>query len=201
MSLKKIIARDKLRKKLKNQAIIVDEEPLIYSFKYSLNMRKLPVHHFKKKQWTGVLRSLADASYYTTTPMVLFVTFYVSPPEDEVISQSALKREKTPAVMSYELCDYLLSFMEMLYKVLIASYRQIVKVDMEKFYSDKPRTEFRLIRYKIYKSKDSNAKDKDTDNTEGESEPEVNNRQEIQPQRKGHEDYQDHCKRRTRQRV
>lgn len=181
MSLKQIIKRDKLRKKLKDQAIVVDEEPLIYSYKYSLNMRKLPVHHFKRKQWTGILRAMCDYANRTTTPMVLIVTFYVSPPTSEVVSDKALKAESTPAVMSYELCDYLLAFMEMLHHTLIGSYRQLVRIEMDKFYSLAPRTEFKLMRHRIYVS------GKDTDQPEGKSKRKDSERQGLQSQRSRHE--------------
>jgi hypothetical protein len=83
-------------------------------------------------------------------PVVLFVRFYVAPPSTVEISAAKLKAENIPAAESHELCEYFLSFMEMLHGVLINSYRQIVKVDMEKFYSDNPRTVMNFMRYENY---------------------------------------------------
>lgn len=40
---------------------------------------------------------------------------YVTPPDYATVKLSDVKKEKTPAVHSYELCDYLLSFLEMLH--------------------------------------------------------------------------------------
>ena len=86
----------------------------------------------------------------TNVPCVLHVTYYVSPPSYVTISKRALKDEKTPATRSYELCDYLLSFMEMLQHVLINSYRQIVRIEAEKYYSSNPRTVFKFMKWEQY---------------------------------------------------
>src|SRR5690606_622563 len=61
-----------------------------------------------------------------------------------------LKDESVPATQTHEINEFVLSTLEMLYKTLIASYRQIVKIDAEKFYSKRPRTELQFMTWEQY---------------------------------------------------
>lgn len=85
-----------------------------------------------------------------TKPVVLLIRFYVTPPPKVRISSYALSQEKTPAMDAFEICDYLLSFVEMLHGALFRSYKQICKFDVEKYYSDNPRTVFKFIAWETY---------------------------------------------------
>jgi hypothetical protein len=66
--------------------------------------------------------------------------------------------------MSYELCDYTLSFLEMLHHVLFNSYRQVVKLDVVKMYSKNPRTVVKFMKWDEYVK----FQDQDTNNTKAE---------------------------------
>jgi hypothetical protein len=101
----------------------------------------------------------------TNVPCVLHVTYYVSPPSYVTVSKKALKEERTPATRSFELCDYLLSFLEMVQHVLINSYRQIVRIEAEKYYSNNPRTVFKFMKWEQYEM----LKDHNSVHTEGQS--------------------------------
>ena len=100
-------------------------------------------------QWRSMMKSIFKTHYRITTPVVLLIRFYVSP-RTEKISKKKLAKEETPAVDQFELCDYGLSFLEMVRSVLFNCYRQIVKLDMEKYYSDKPRTVFKFMSWDEY---------------------------------------------------
>ena len=84
------------------------------------------------------------------TAVVLLVTFYTTPPEYLKFDKGELESESVPAMLSFELSEYTLSLLEMLHGVLIKSYKHIVKVDAEKFYSNKPRTVMRFMRWSDY---------------------------------------------------
>ena len=151
MRLKQIIQRQKLLSKEGISAKLeLPGEPLIYSIKYTLGSRTHSTQFFRDIKWKSLLKSFFRSFYNTNTPVVVLVRFYVSPPPSKSLRATDLRKETIPAVFSYELCDYLLSFLEMLHHVLINSYRQIVKIDVEKFYSNNPRTVFQFMKWDEY---------------------------------------------------
>jgi len=103
-------------------------------------------------KWKSLLKCFFRSYYRTNTPVVVVVRFYVSPPSSVKIKEADLRKETVPALFSYEICDYLLSFLEMLHHVLINSYRQIVKIDAEKYYSSNPRTVFQFMKWDHYEN-------------------------------------------------
>lgn len=156
MSLKQIILRSQLHPATDNP-MEIPGEPMIYSLKYPVGKRTRGVNFFRNKAWRSQLRSFFRSFYKTDTPCVLIVRFFVSPPAYLKVLKSILKAEKTPAVRSFELCDYSLSFMESLHKVLFNSYKQIVKLDVEKIYSANPRTVVQFMTWNEYaKLQDNN---------------------------------------------
>lgn len=126
----------------------VEGEPIIYSIRECLGNRKLPIQHWNNKRQFSKLRCWFRSFLNPEVPAVLIVTFYVTKfPKKTKLTKKQLKEEKTPAVHSWEVCDYLLCLMETLRYSLLANYRQIVKIDAQKFYSSNPRTVFQLMRY------------------------------------------------------
>ncbi len=151
MGLKQIIKQQKiLRSGAVDLEMQLPGEPLIYCIKYPIGARQRGARFFRNEKWRSLLKCYFPSYYGTKTPVVLLIRFYVSPPDHVNVSKANLKREKTPAVYSYEVCDYLLSFLEMIHHVLINSYRQIVKVDVEKYYSANPRTVFKFMKWDHY---------------------------------------------------
>ncbi len=131
MGLKQIINKQKLMEAVVDGELVLPGEPLIYSIKYELSSSGRQ-HQFRNSRWKSMLKCHFRSFYNTKTPVVVVVKFFVSPPESESVSPKTLSTQKTPATRSYELCDYLLSFLEMLHHVLINSYRQVVKIDAVK---------------------------------------------------------------------
>ncbi len=125
-------------------------EPLIYSIKYKVGNRSHSVQFFRNMKWSSLLRSWFRFQSNTKVPVVILVRFYVSPPSDVIITKEKLRRENVPAVRAFEISEYLLSFQEMLHHVLFNSYRQVVKIDAEKFYSSNPRTVFKFMTWDQY---------------------------------------------------
>lgn len=151
MSLKQIINRSKaIRSGAIDARLILQGEPMIYSIKYSVGMRRRGLNYFRNESWRGLLMCYFNAYRRSKVPLVLVIRFYVSPPIGAKLSKQSLKRESTPAVHSHELCEYLLSFMEILLHVLINSYRQFVRIEMDKYYSDTPRTVFQFMTWENY---------------------------------------------------
>lgn len=151
MGLKQLIKHQKI---LANHAadapLELPGEPLIYSIKYSIGQRIHSADFFRNTKWRSLLKCFFRSYYKTSVPVVVIVQFYVSPSPRKKIKPSDVKKETVPAVSSYELCDYLLSFLEMLRGVLINSYRQIVKIETVKFYSANPRTVMKFIKWDDY---------------------------------------------------
>lgn len=146
MGLKQIIREQKILASGAVEAeLVLQGEPLIYSIKYKVGQRSHDTQFFRDLKWKSLLRCWFRAQYNTKTPVVIIVRFYVSPPSNVDVKAADLKKESTPAVHSYEVCEYLLSFLEMLHHALINSYRQVVKIDVEKFYSAEPRTVFKFM--------------------------------------------------------
>jgi hypothetical protein len=150
MSLKHIINNKKLFAKACTYEMCMPEEPLIFSLKYTLGKRRLPVQHFRNKQWRSILKCYFRSWRHERVPLVILVKFFVSPPSYVEVSKKDLKAENIPAIQSYELSDYYLSLLDLLHDTLITSHRQIVKTDMEKFYSSKPRTIFKIMTWSEY---------------------------------------------------
>ena len=150
-NLKQIIKHQKLLKSGVIEApFTIPGEPMIYSLKYDVGKRTTSLNVFRNMQWKSMLKCFFASQYKTSTPVVLLVRFYVTPPPKVSVDKRHLLGEKIPATHSFELCDYVLSFIEMLHHVLINSYRQIVKLDLEKYYSSDPRTVFQFMRWSDY---------------------------------------------------
>lgn len=126
------------------------EEPMIYSARFNFGLRNLPPHFFRDKKWFSILRSVFPYYGNSNTPIVVIVRFYVPPPEGVNISYASLREENVPATLAQELFEYGLSFVELLRMTLFRSYRQIVKLEMDKFYSAYPRTEFYFLSWNSY---------------------------------------------------
>lgn len=151
MSLKQLIKQQKiLRSGAVDLELELPGEPLIYSIKYAIGARQRGARFFRNEKWKSLLKCYFPSYHKTKTPVVLLIRFYVSPPSNANIKSSDLKKETVPAVSCYELCDYLLSFLEMIHHVLINSYRQVVKIDVEKYYSANPRTVFKFMKWDHY---------------------------------------------------
>jgi hypothetical protein len=119
----------------------------------------------------------------TNIPLVLVVRFFVSPPKGVSVAAKELRLESVPAVMCYELCDYTLSFLEMLHHVLFNSYRQVVKLDVIKVYSSNPRTTVKMMKWDEYVKLQGH----DTIHPKAKSKHKDVARQGIQPKRARHE--------------
>lgn len=150
MSHRQIIRRNAVIDKALMQELTLPGEPLIYSVRYAFGNRKLPERYFRNKQFASLIKCYFPKYMNTSIPLAIIVRFYVSPPENIELPQRDLKNEKRPAVHTHELCDYLLSFMEMLLNVVFKTYKQVVKIDCEKYYSNNPRTIFKFMRYENY---------------------------------------------------
>lgn len=185
MSLRQIIKRNQIlmQKDVINNEFVIPGEPMIYSVKYTLGERKRPATVFRNQQWKSILKCSMPSYYNTNTPVVLIVRFFVSPPSYVSLSSQVLKKEKTEAVRSFELCDYLLSFMEILHHVLINSYRQIVKIDARKTYSSNPRITFKFMSHAHYVQ----LQDNNTDNTNSQSSSKAREKNTLQPKQKGND--------------
>lgn len=131
-------------------SLTMPEDPMIYSVKDNIAGRLDGMNYFRNKKWRAIFKCIFKTFNTVNTPLVLLIRFYVPPQPTVKVEKSILRAEKTPAPRSHELADYLLSFMEMLHKCLIGSYAQICKVEMDKFYSDKPRTVFKIMSWDDY---------------------------------------------------
>lgn len=130
--------------------MVLPEEPLIYSVKYAVGKRQYPEDVFRNKRFGSMLKCYFQAMRNKKTPLVLIITFFVNPPKSAKVSAKQMKSETMPAAQSYELCDYLLSFLEMIYYKILYSYKTLVKIDMMKFYSNNPRTVFKFMKWENY---------------------------------------------------
>lgn len=152
MGLKQLLREKAILQQQKaiNFELTLQEEPLIYSIKQQLALRRMPRQYFRNKRFSSMVKCHFRSYYNTGTPVVLLVKFFVSPPEKARVSKRQLKAEKTPATFSHEVCEYLLSLLEMLNHNLFNSYRQVVKIDVEKYYSDRPRTVMKFMKWSHY---------------------------------------------------
>lgn len=182
MSLKQIIQNSLILKKNIDKPFEIPGEPMIYSLKYPVGLRTRGLQYFRNMQWKSILKSNFRSFYRTNIPLVLIVRLYVTPTPNIDVPAKVLSQESMPAVMSYELCDYGLSLLEMLHHVLFNSYRQIVKLDIEKFYSARPRTEMKFMKWDEYVKLQSS----DTSSAETESVSQDEPRKVLQSKRKRH---------------
>lgn len=152
MSLKQRIKSSKLRafNPAVNNDYTMGGEPLPFSILEKIGTRKRPLQFFRNKQWRSHLRCIFRVIWDTKTPVVVIATFYVSPPDHVKISAKKLKEETIPAALSHELFEYGMTLLNMLNKALFYSYRQIVKLDMEKYYSNRPRTVLKYMTWNDY---------------------------------------------------
>lgn len=148
-NLKAIIRNKQILESAINQEFTIPGEPLIYSVKPMHDYTNAPLEFYRNKQYYSILRTVFR-SFRKTMPVVVIVRFYVTPHIYDNNTEEDIKKECAPAYKNYELMDYLLSFMEMLFLVLIADYRQIVKVDAEKICSKNPRTTMKIMHWKEY---------------------------------------------------
>lgn len=190
MSLKQIIRRNRLLNEVVGREMELPGEPLIYSLKYPVGQRTRGLQFFRNMQWKSLLKTFFRSFYRTTTPVVVIVRFFVTPPGSVNVSAKVLRQESAPAVMSYELCDYTLSFLEMLHHVLFNSYRQVVKLDVEKMYSNNPRTVVKYMKWEEYVKLQGN----NSIHTETKSLSTDGKGKKLQPKRKGNEASGDLCK-------
>lgn len=128
----------------------IDGEPLIYTIKYDVGLRTRGANFFRNKEYYSFLRCFYPAYRKSKIPVAILVTFYVSPLSNADITKEDLKSEKIPAVFSYEILDYVISFLEVFHGVLIESYCQICTMQIAKFYSRKPRTVFQFMKWSDY---------------------------------------------------
>lgn len=140
-------ARESVGNPAATAPFVIEGEPLIYSIKYPLGTRHHPPQYWANKANFSKLRCWFRR-FRESWPLVLIVTFYVSPFRDSVkLTKKELKEEKTPALRAWEVCDYLLSLLEMLRLPILQNYTQVVKIEANKVYSGAPRTVFQLMRY------------------------------------------------------
>ncbi len=125
-------------------------DPLVYSLKYPVGERTREMNYFRNRAWYSPLKCVFKQARNRNEPMVLFVRFYVPPIAGHKIRPRDIASEKVPAVHAWEVLDFTLSFLEMLKGSLILTYRQLVKIDCEKFYSKNPRTVFKFMSYTAY---------------------------------------------------
>lgn len=148
---KKIIERQ-LNEEKKGSYVSLElpGDPLIFSIRYQVGKRRFDKKYFRNLQWRSIIKCYFRSYWKKQSPVVVIVRFYVAPPSSVTVKHNDLKKENTPAVEAYELCDYFLSFVEMIRHNLIITYRQIVKIEMDKFYSNNPRTVFQFMTWSDY---------------------------------------------------
>lgn len=164
-------------------------EPLIYSVKYRPGKSWRNALQFACKANAGIMKSCFNTYIRTPTPLVLLIRFYVSPFENKKVPAADVRSEKVPALHAFEICDYLLAFMEMLLHVLINSYKQFVKIDAEKYYSKNPRTVFKFMKWTDYVKLYCN----DTDNSAPKSSRKNGKGKDLQPKQARNECHQGIC--------
>ena len=150
MRLKRLIHFRKDYLKAANYELTMPGEPLIYSVKSKVGKRFRTLDTFRNMRWKSILRCCYAHAITKRVAVVILVRFFVSAPVHVKVSTAALKAEKTPALEAFEIADYLLSYMEMIKSVLISNYRQIVKVEAEKYYSANPRTVMKFLKWDQY---------------------------------------------------
>jgi hypothetical protein len=185
VSLKQIIKRDQVVKNMiaAGECLTLPGEPLIYSFKYCVAKRRLPMQYFRNKKFMSLVRCWFPRYLKKNAPVVLLVCFYVTPFRDldTKLTAEQIRSEKVPASMSWELVDITLSLMELMKHALLNSYRQIVKFDCMKFYSNNPRTVVQFLSWSNY----VNVQDNNSLVTKAENLDTLRKTKSIQSKRKG----------------
>lgn len=181
MSLKYFLKRKALSKDVAPEFTLAGD-PQIYSTRWDMAVKQRCVSYLKDTRYSSMLKCVFPSyigghNNRNKQAVVLLVRFYVRAPDKVQISPSKLKAESVPASESFELCEYLLSLMEKLRGVLINSYRQIVKIDCEKFYSAEPRTVMQFMSWEKYVELAS----KDTVHADTKSERQDVERPSVQP--------------------
>jgi len=150
INLKQIIKREILARDLAFNDFTIPGEPLIYSIKCRIGTRKRTSDYYRNIQWRSILKCRLAEYLNSKIPVVIFVKFYVSPPDHVKTDKINLRKENTPATQCFEVLDYTLSFLEILHKAMFSCYKQIVKIEIEKFYSSRPRTVFKFMKWDHY---------------------------------------------------
>lgn len=152
MGLKQIIHRKQQFNKAVWNAFTIPEPPMLYSLRYPIGLRRLDLKYFKKKAFASLMKCTMPSFCPNRKhiPLVLIVRFYVPPFKFAEVPKEKIRPDNIPAVHSFELTDYLLALMEMIRTVLVDNYRTICKIEMEKYYSYKPRTEFMFMTWENY---------------------------------------------------
>jgi len=152
MGLKDIIRRKKLIEMFGHEMqMTLPGEPLIYSVQTRLTNRTDGPDYFRDRQHIPKMKCIFPKYISPKSPVVLLVNFYVSPLPFMDVPEKIVKSEAV-ATHAYEICEYLLSFMQMVRCALLNSYRQIVKIDAEKYYSSDPRTVFKFMSWSNYET-------------------------------------------------
>ncbi len=128
----------------------IEGEPMIYSVKFKVGERQTSLAQLRNMKWKSILKCCFRSYMKKNQKVVLLIRFYVTPPAHISLEPETLRKEKLPATESHEICEYLLSFLELLNHVLVNCYRQFVKIDAEKYYSDNPRTVFKFMKWEHY---------------------------------------------------
>jgi hypothetical protein len=89
-------------------------EPLIYSIKDPVAMRTRPLTYFRNKKFRSIIKCSLPAYHAPKHSLVIVLRLFVTPPRNKQLTPKELRSESIPANYAYELCDYLLSFLEML---------------------------------------------------------------------------------------
>lgn len=125
-------------------------EPMIFSHKLQHKARMLTINHVRGKDYGRILRCFYPRFSTEEIPVVVLVRFYVTPRKNAPAGWDEVRTDKVTATHSYELCDYLLAFLEIIKNALLKTYTQIVKIDAVKFYSKRPRTCFKIMTWSDY---------------------------------------------------
>jgi|GEM_PF-2798789 hypothetical protein len=139
-----------------DRPLVLEGDPLIYSVKCPAGQRTRGLQYFRNKQWKPFLTTHFRSLRSQDVPVVVLLKFFIKPPEGVKVPKAALSQESAPAVKPFELCEYILSFLEMIRGVLITAYKQIVKIDAVKLYSDNPRLEVKIMRWNEYVNMQNN---------------------------------------------
>lgn len=148
--LKRLIALKGMVPEGYNYEMVLPGEPMIYSIKYRCGSRDLSGQQFRNRKFASMIKCHFTRARNRKEPYVILVRFFCTPLRPGLATLEELKAENKPAVASFEICEYLLSFQEMLFNVLYDYYKQIVKIDAEKFYSLNPRTTFKFMKWEHY---------------------------------------------------
>lgn len=129
-------------------------DPPLFSTGVTVTSRRLNDLHFKRKAFFSLLRSFFKTYALDHVPVVLCCRFYIRPPayEKRRFSAKELRSEQVPAVYAPELCEYVLALLSCLHEVLFKNYRQVVRIETEKFYTSKrPRTELQFMHWENWR--------------------------------------------------